>query len=434
MEHEHDEAARRGTGHGHDEAAPPGTPHEHDEAVRVDDLDTRGPKRLWLLGLVAAGVVAGVGLMVAERVHARHETAEQARPEGGPRKVLVTRLTKASAASEMSLPGTVVPLERAVVNGMVAGVVTKMNVNIGDVVKKGQVLATIDAPEMAAQYASARARVSESERNLDPIRQRTQRVEKLAQSQITSQQEADAARIEYTSAVSAIERNKADAQRFGALVTYQRVVAPFDGTITRRVADPGAVVTAGQTPIVEMVTTDRLKISIDVPQMASGDMQPGRKFRVTARGARAPVEAPILRTAGAIDPLTRTLRVELEVPPGSGILSGAYVTVQVKQAVSVALLAPAGALANGAAGPQLMVVTPDNHVQRRPIRIVRDLGRELEVEGDVHEGEPVVLFPPVDLATNDLVAPSDAPKPKASGAPATSGAPPGSAAPSRSGG
>ncbi|RYE94569.1 MAG: efflux RND transporter periplasmic adaptor subunit, partial [Myxococcales bacterium] len=362
--------------------------------------------------------------------HARQATAERATPENGPRPVLISRLVRSSAASELSLPGTVVPVERAVINGMVAGVVTKMNVNIGDVVKKGQVIALIDAPEMSAQLASARARVSESEKNLDPIRQRSQRVQKLAETQVTSQQEADAARMELNSAVSAIERNKADAQRYNALVTYQRVVAPFDGTITRRVADPGAVVTAGQTPIVEIATAERLKITIDVPQSASSDMQPGRKFRVTSRGARAPIEAPILRTAGAIDPLSRTLRVELEVPPGSGILAGAYVTVQVKQAATSALLAPAGALANGAAGPQLLVVTPDNRAQRRNVRIVRDLGRELEVEGDVHEGEPVVLFPPVDLATNEPVAPSEAPKakPGGSGAPAGSGAPVGSTA------
>lgn len=402
--------------------------HEHDDTVRVDDLDTRGPRRLWLLGLVGLGVVAAAGVMVAERVHARQATVERAAPENGPRRVLTSRLVRSTAAAELSLPGTVVPVERAVVNGMVAGVVTKMNVNIGDVVKKGQVLALIDAPEMTAQLASARARVTESEKNLDPIRQRSQRVQKLAETQVTSQQEADAARMEYTSALSAIERNKADAQRFGALVGYQRVVAPFDGTITRRAADPGAVVTAGQTPIVEIATAQRLKITIDVPQSASGDMQPGRTFRVTARGTRAPIEAPILRTAGAIDPLTRTLRVELEVPPGSGILAGAYVTVQVKQAATTALLAPAAALANGAAGPQLLVVTPDNHAQRRNVRIVRDLGRELEVEGEIHEGDPVVLFAPVDLASGDLVAPSEAPKPKAPGAgsaaPAASGAAP----------
>lgn len=385
---------------------------DHSEEIETKNLHTRGPRHPWLVALLALGALGAVGVGVARRLQAHAAVAQEARPPGGPRRVLVTKLTRGSASSELTLPGTVQPAERATLNGMVAGVVREVKVNIGDKVKKGQVLAVIDAPEVNAQYASARTRVWESEKNIDLTRQKATRIENLAKTSVTSQQEADAARAEYNSALAAIDRNKADAQRYAALVGYQRVVSPFDGTVTRRLVDPGAVISNGATPVVEIATTQRLEVTIDVPQAASDGIQAGARLKVTARGRRDPVEGTVLRTAGALDPASRTLRVELGLPENSGLLAGAYVTVTLKQTSSQTLLAPAGALASGTAGQQVLVVAEGNRVQRRTVRVQRDLGREVELEGDVHEGEVLILFPPVDLNNGDLVEPTEPAKKK----------------------
>jgi len=403
---------------------------EHNDQVSVQNLSTRGPRHPWLLALLGLAGLSALGLALSRRLADHRAVAAQAVPVSQARKVLVARVSRGSTSSEMALPGTVQAAERAVLNGMAAGVVREVRVNIGDTVKKGQLLAVVDAPEVTAQYVSARTRVWESEKNIDLVRQKAARIENLSKSNITSQQEADAARAEYNSALAAVDRNKADAQRFAALVGYQRLVAPFDGTVTRRYVDPGAVVGNGSTPIVELSTTQKLEIVVDIPQSATEGMRPGVKLKVTARGKREPVEVTVLRTAGALDPTTRSLRTELAVPENSGLLAGAYVNVTVKQVAVQALLIPAAALSVGTAGQQIYVVSAERRIQRRSVRVLRDLGREIELDGEVREGETLVLFPPVDLNNDDLVEPTEPPKPKP--AASASAAPAGSAPPAAS--
>jgi RND family efflux transporter MFP subunit len=384
-------------------------PSAHEEpAVDTADLATRGPRRPLLLASMAALVLGAGTYGVAQRLQARREVQREAGVAAGPRRVMTAPLRRGTAAAELSLPGTVAPVERSVLNGMVNGVVQKVVVNIGDRVKKGDLLATIDAPETAAQYASARTRVTEAQQNVALIRQKMERSEAMSRQGLASQQELDTVKLELNSALALVDRSRADASRFGALVGYQRVTAPFDGTVTRRLVDPGAVVAPGMTPLFEVATTQRLKITLDVPQAAADAAHPGHRLQVQVRGRARPVEAPVLRTSGAIDPASRTLRVELDVPPEAGLLAGSYVTVRVAQPAAAVLLAPASAIVTGAAGVQVLLVEEGGRIARRTVRVVRDLGRELELEGELKEGDRVVLFPPVDLRADEIVVATEA--------------------------
>lgn len=399
---------------------------EHQDAIPTDNLPTRGPRHPWLWGGLALVALGGLGVVVASRLVQHAHVAEQARPQGGPRRLLVDHARRAVASQELSLPGSVLPAERAQINGMVSGVIREVRVNIGDHVTRGQLVAVIDAPEASAQLGVARARLRSSQENVGLVRQKATRVENLARSSISSQQDADTARLEANNAQASIDLNRAETQRYAALAAYQRVIAPFDGTVTRRLVDPGAVVSPGNTALLELATTQDLKISIDVPQLASSSIKVGDRLKVIDRNRRDPVEATVLRTAGALDATTRTLRAELSVSASSGLLVGSYVTVQVKMTpVAPGLLIPAAALASNATGLQVFVLGPGNRVQRRTVRVLRDLGREVELEGEVGDRDTVVLFPPVDLNHDDEIVPQEAPRKPA----ASASAPPAPSAP-----
>lgn len=359
---------------------------------------------------VAAGsglvLLVVLGLGIGLRLHQRGQAVKAAQPSGGPRKVLFARARAAAAQQTLELPGTVRAIETSLVYGMVSGTVSEMHVHIGDRVKKGQLLAVLAAPDLAQQLSAARAQLREAEQNVDLVQQRSRRFDQLAAAGVAAQQEAENARLSWNSARAAVERSRAEMQRFGALAGYQRVTAPFEGTVTRRLIDPGVAVNAGVTPLLELATADDLKALVEVPQTAAAAMRVGSVVEVAARGLGRAVSAKVLRTAGALDPVTRTLRVELALPHDAGLLAGAYVTVRLKlQRPAPALTIPAAALSARAEGLRVAVLGDQDRVELRPVKVQRDFGREVELEGDLAAGTRVVLFPPVDLSNGDAVEP-----------------------------
>ena len=390
--------------------APGAAPQDPDESpapVEPAVAPRRRPSRVLRLAAASGiGLLIVLGLGVGLRLHQHGLAAQEAQPSGGPRKVLFARARPAAAEQTLELPGTVRAIETSLVYGLVGGMVSEMHVHIGDRVKKGQLLALLAAPDMSQQLSAARAQLREAEQNVDLVQQRSQRYEQLAAVGVAAQQEAENARLSANSARAAVERSRAEMQRFGALAGYQRVTAPFDGTVTRRLVDPGVAVVAGVTPLLELATADELKALVEVPQTAAAAMQVGSPVEVVARGLARSVSAKVLRTAGALDPVTRTLRVELALPRDSGLLAGAYVTVRLKLArPAPALVIPAAALSARAEGLRVAVLNDTDRVELRPVKVQRDFGREVELEGELATGTRVVLFPPVDLTNGDAVAP-----------------------------
>jgi multidrug efflux system membrane fusion protein len=376
----------------------PTAPHE-----RPPNLVTGGAagrRRRWpglVFGLFALATVLVAGVL--PRLERRRALDARAVELHGPPRVSIQPVRRGPAQSELVLPGTTLPEQNTVIHARLDGFVHQLHADLGDSVREGRLLALLQAPELEADLARARARLGELERNLTLSRTSADRHARLAESGISSQEAADEARARANSAEAALDASRAEVSRLGALYAYRRVVAPFDGVITRRSVDRGALVKSASTALFEIAQTRTLKVFVDVPQSLAADVQPGLRARVFA--PETPdriVEGQVVRTARALDPATRTLRTEIHLPGGGPLLSGAFVRVGLQVPRTTApLLIPAVALVTRKEGPRALVVT-SGRVQQRVLVLGRDMGVDVEVLGGLHDDDQVVLSPPDDLA------------------------------------
>jgi membrane fusion protein, multidrug efflux system len=367
-------------------------------------------RRRWpglVIGLTALATVLAAGLI--PRLDRSRALDARAVELAGPPRVAVSPVRKGQPRSELVLPATALPAQSTVIHARLDGFVHELHADLGDSVREGRLLALLQAPELEADLARARARFGELERNLELARTSADRHAKLAESGISSLEVADEARARANSAEAAQDGSRAEASRLEALYAYRRVVAPFDGVITKRSVDRGALVKAASTALFEIAQTRTLKVFVDVPQTLAPDVQPGMVARVFA--PEAPdriVEGKVVRTARALDPATRTLRTEIHLPGGGPLLSGAFVRVRLQvQRTSAPLLIPAVALVTRKEGPRAMVVGPDGRVEQRPLILGRDMGANIEVLSGLQDGERVVLSPPDELADGATVQPAE---------------------------
>jgi multidrug efflux system membrane fusion protein len=323
----------------------------------------------------------------------------------GPPRVAVASARLGSPQSELVLPGTALPAQSTVIHARLDGFVGKLSADLGDKVREGQLLAVLQAPEIEAELSRTRARLGEVERNLTLTRASAERHARLASGGISSQEAADEARARANSAEAGVEAGQADVGRLSALYAYRRVVAPFDGVITRRDVDRGALVKGGTTALFEIAQTDTLKVFIDVPQSLAGEVRTGMPAEVFAPEAPArAASGQVVRTAGALDPSTRTLRTEVHLPGGGALLAGSFVRVRLKvQRAAPPVMVPTSALAMRKEGPRVVVLLADRRVQQRTVVPGRDMGAEIELLEGLQGGERVVLSPGDDLQDGAVV-------------------------------
>lgn len=192
--------------------------------------------------------------------------------------------------------------------------------------------------------------------------------------------------------------------RLTAVKGYSRVVAPFAGVVTRRLVEQGALVSTDRTPLFELAQTETLKVTVDVPQWLAPDVKQGLVLKVAPPNRpQLAVEARVGRSAGALDPVTRTLRIEALVDKPGALLANAFVqvTFQVERAAPP-LIIPASALVARADGARVHVVKA-NVIATTPVQVARDQGRTVEVLTGVEPGMQVVLNPPDDLENGEKV-------------------------------
>lgn len=356
--------------------------------------------------LLVAGVIAG-GFAFARRIEALDKTHAAAEPSKEPRRLRFTTPKQGAPNVEVTLPGSVRALKNVTLVARATGAIRDVKVNIGDSVKKGQLLATIEADEVAAQLDLARARLTEAKQNVGLVHLASDRATRLAEAGTATQQDAENASSHLNSAQASVEVNRAEVSRLGTLVRYQQILAPFDGTITRRWVDPGALASTSQTPLFDVASTHDLVVTLDVPQGFASLVALGNEAEVLPRnaaGPTTPVKARVARSAGALDPTTRTLRVELDLPEGSPILAGTYVNVHLARPRSERpMLVTATVLSVDARGTRVAVLNASNRVEFRPVEITRDLGRDVEIAGKVSPDDRLLLYPPTDLAEGDEI-------------------------------
>ncbi|MFO0660348.1 MAG: efflux RND transporter periplasmic adaptor subunit [Polyangiaceae bacterium] len=362
--------------------------------------------------LIVTALMSAVGLAVgayamARRVDAQEKTRASAEPSKEPRKLRFTTGKQGSASVDITLPGSVRALKNVTLVARSTGAVRDVKVNIGDSVKKGQLLATIEADEVSAQLDLAKAKLTEAQQNVGIVRMASDRASRLAEAGTGTQQDAETASGHLNTAKASVEVNRAEVNRLGTLVRYQQVLAPFDGTITRRWVDPGALASMLQTQLFDVASTSDLVVTVDVPQAFASLISVGTEAEVLPRTSAASAQttkAKVARTSGALDPVARTLRVELDLPEGSPILAGTYVNVHLARPRNERpLLIPSTVLSVDSRGMRVAVLSATNQVEFRPVEITRDLGRDVEVSGNLRVEDRLILYPPTDLAEGETV-------------------------------
>jgi RND family efflux transporter MFP subunit len=365
--------------------------------------------------LVVLGGALGIGFWQHYRLHAQVMSAAEQRRDFIP-TVRAAPVRASASTMSVSWPGTTDAFTQANIYARASGYISRREVDIGSHVKAGQLLVEITAPELEHQIAQAegtlaqmQASLQQAQANRDLAQVTWDRDSKLVQQGWVTQQQGDSDRLtlqarEAAVAVAAANITAQDAQLrvLNQQKIYQSVVAPFDGVITQRNIDIGALVQADATSgtfLFTLMQSDVIRIQLYVPQDEAFGVTPG-----TAAVVRVP-ELPgrdfpgtVTRIADALQPGSRTLLTEIDVPnPDHALSPGVYCTVELKiPRKTPSLIVPSEAIIFNRDGLSVAVV--ENGVAHfRPVTVVRDFGTSVEVSAGVKEGDQVILNPPVDL-------------------------------------
>ena len=391
-----------------------------------------------LLLLVAVVIVAGV---VFFGINARIQTAaavkETTRELAIP-AVAIIHPKPGAVKNEVVLPGNIQAFTDAPIYARSSGYLKQWNVDIGGHVKAGQVLATIEAPELDQQVRQAKASIQQTQASLDQAianeaqgkaneelaRVTAQRWQNLVAKGAVSRQENDQYQAQYQAqvanlnaleqAIAAARSNIAVAEanlgRLQEMQAYEIVKAPFDGIVTARNIDVGALVNAGNggpaQELFHLAATDKLRVYVNVPQADSRAAAPGLKSYLTlAEFPGRKFQGELVRTAGAIDAATRTLLTEVDVDNTSGELRpGAYAEVHLMiPEGSRSLILPVNTLIFRSEGLRVGVVRNGNRADLVPVILGKDFGNEVEVVSGIDENDLVIANPPDSLSSGAAV-------------------------------
>ncbi len=392
-----------------------------------------------LIGIGAFGVfliLFAVGLV--PRLRNSRElamAAEQLRTT--PPNVYVVRPEPASVA-DLTLAATVQAIQDSIIYARTSGYLSRRHVDIGDRVKAGQLLAEVASPEVEQQLSQARADLQQSEKsldlqraNLDLARATMARYEAADAEGAVAKQAVDQSVATFRTAQAAVAAAEANVQSYTAnvqrlleLTSWQRVVAPFSGTVIQRNVDVGALITAGSpvnntavapttvtgaaNGLFEVAQIDTLRVFVNVPQAYAPNVKVGLPVRVTVRGQlMQPVKATVTRTASALDPGSRTLLTQVDIPnPSHRMLPGMFVYVDFEIGPSgTRWRIPSTALVFNAQGTRVVLVGAGNKLHFQQVVLGRDLGTTIDVQSGLEGNETIVKQPTVSLQEGQTVNP-----------------------------
>lgn len=339
-----------------------------------------------------------------QRVRAETVAASE---DAGDIPVSVVHPRRADAATDLNLPGNIQAFAETPIYARTNGYLKKWYVDIGGKVKAGDLLASVDTPEVDQQLVQAEAALLQAQANLDLARTTADRWHNLLKSDGVSQQEVDQNDAALKARQADLNAAAANVQRLKDEQSFQRITAPFSGIITARNVDIGALISNGTTQaLFRLAQIDVLRVYVSVPESLSQDIRPGLDASLTLAEFPGRVfKGQVVRSAGAIDPASKTLLTEVDVPnPKGDLLPGAYAQVVFHLKSSAPpLTIPSNTLIFRTSNTQ--VALADNGVARlRTITLGRDLGNSLEVVSGLDANDSVILNPPDSLVDGAAIA------------------------------
>jgi RND family efflux transporter MFP subunit len=358
--------------------------------------------------LVIAGSVAAFGIVSRANAHRQlvQWTTEEAVPT-----VQLARIEHGTAAQTLVLPGTVQPYSKAEIYARVAGYLQNWNADIGAQVKAGQSLASIETPDLDQQLAQARGNLATAQANERVAAVTAQRWQSLASSQWVSRQANDEKAGAAAASKAAADAAQANVRQLEAMESFKNIVAPFDGVVTQRNTDVGALINVGSggnggQPLFEVSDLHKVRIYVQVPQAFSAGIAAGQK--ATFDMPQYPgehFEATVTTTSHAMDANSRSMTVELQADNADGkFASGTYAQVHFPvPADPNILVVPATALVPVDHGAELAVLGDDGKAAFKTVQLGRDFGDSVEVMAGLAPQDRVIDSPPETLQNGDAV-------------------------------
>jgi RND family efflux transporter MFP subunit len=355
--------------------------------------------------LVAAVFISGVWSRVSARKTLNAETAQVALTA-----VSVVTPQQTAPAEEIVLPGNVQPFITSPIYARTSGYLRKWTVDIGAHVKKGQLLAVIETPEVDQQLQQSLSNLNTAKANLALADTTKNRYEGMIRSNAVSQQDVDNAVGTYNANKAIVEANQANVKQLEALQSFEKIYAPFDGVVTARNTDIGDLINSGsaggvKTDLFHIAQPGTLRVYVNVPEEYSqgtkvgmtADLSlaefPGRKF-----------QGKLVRTAEAINMTTRTLLVEIDVNnPAGELLTGSYAEVHLKMPTQAStLLLPVNTLIFRSQGLRVGVVK-NGKVELAAVTPGRDSGNQIEIVSGIKPDDQVIINPPDSIVSGQRV-------------------------------
>jgi RND family efflux transporter MFP subunit len=315
---------------------------------------------------------------------------------------------KGKPNSDLTLPGMIQAYSQSPIYARVDGYVRNWHADIGTRVKKGQLLAEIDAPDVDQQLNQARAMLKQAETSLTLAKTMSARYQDLIKSNSVSQQEVDQNNQNFASQTANVQAASAAVSRLEQMQVWEKIVAPFDGVITLRKTDLGDLVNAGNAGIgrelFRISQNNIVRVFVTVPEEFSKQVGPGTKATMDLISLpNHHLSAAVTRTTESIDTISRTLTVELDVPNPSGeLLPGAYASVHFQLPVNaVQLVLPSSTILFQADGPQVGVVNSESQIELRKVMLGHDFGDTIQIVSGVGQADAVVANPS-DALTNGM--------------------------------
>jgi RND family efflux transporter MFP subunit len=362
-------------------------------------------KLCFFIGAISLLVSAVYGIMTRSAItESLQQKANQAFAEMA---VSVVRPERAPAMVSLDLPGQTQAYIQAPVFAQTTGYVKKWNFDIGSHVREGDVLAEIDTPQVDQQLNQARAQLNVAQAALDLSAITYQRDTGLYRQNVIAAQDVDTAADNYHGNQSTVIADEANVKRLDALEDFKIVKAPFEGVVTVRNTDIGGMVNAGSgNPLFVVARIKPLRIYINVPESMAQDVSvgDGAELKFSEFPERT-FAGKVVRTAGAIDPTSRTLRTEVDVPNEDGqLFPGAYMQVHLSTGGNrQSLLVPANTVLFRSDVATMGVVGSDNKVELKKIEIGKDLGTYLEIAQGLAPDDRLILNPSDSLVSGQIV-------------------------------